>query len=106
MRRLFGLLCFASALLLAGFAASAAAAPPSHFHTALSDSNPDDSVCGISGSSSVTGVLNVQTFADGTTWAEIHFVYTFTSAATGKSIQIVGSDRNGGTATDNGDGTV
>jgi hypothetical protein len=107
MRKLFALLCFASTLLLAGFASSAGAAPiASHFHTALSDSNPDDNICGIAGSSSVTGVLSVQTFADSTSWAEIHFIYTFTSAATGKSIQISGSDRNGGTTTDNGDGTV
>ena len=107
MRKRIVFLCFALTLLLAGLASSARAAPiTSRFHNAFSDSNPDADVCGIAGSSSVTVVLNVQTFADGTSWAEIHFIFTFTSAATGKSIQISGADRNGGITTDNGDGTV
>jgi hypothetical protein len=54
-------------------------------------------VCGIAGSSVPNGVLEVQSFADGSSWAEIHFTFIFTAAATGKSIQISGSDRNGGT---------
>jgi len=94
------------AVFAVAMASSASAAPiASHFHTALSDSNPNDNVCGIDGSSVVTGTLNVQSFADGTSWAEIHFAYVFTAAASGKSIQISGSDRNGGITTDNGDGT-
>jgi hypothetical protein len=105
MRKPFVLVALGAALLLA-LAAGATAAPiASRFHTPLSFSNPSDNVCGIDGSSTVSGVLNVQTFADGSSWAEIHFVYVFTAAASGKSIQISGSDRNGGTFTDNGDGT-
>jgi hypothetical protein len=93
--------------VLVAAASTAIAAPiDSRFHTTFGDSNPTADVCGIAGSSVSNGVLNVQSFADGSSWAEIHSTFVFTAAASGKSIQISGSDRNGGTATDNGDGTT
>jgi hypothetical protein len=107
VRKLFVLLVLATTVLVAAGASTASAAPiDSRFHTTFGDSNPDADVCGIAGSSVSNGVLNVQSFADGSSWAEIHFTFVFTAAATGKSIEISGSDRNGGTATDNGDGTI
>jgi hypothetical protein len=45
-------------------------------------------------------------YADGTSKSEVHFSYVFTSAATGKSIRISGSDESSATATENGDGTI
>ena len=107
MRNLLVLLVLATALLVAAGASTATAAPiDSRFHTTFGDSNAAAEVCGIAGSSLSNGVLNVQSFADGSSWAEIHFTFVFTAAATGKSIVISGSDRNGGTSTDNGDGTT
>jgi hypothetical protein len=106
VRKLLVLLVLATTVLVAAGASTATAAPiDSRFHTTFGDSNPAADVCGIPGSSVSNGVLNVQSFADGSTWAEIHFTFVFT-AATGKAIEISGSDRNGGTATDNGDGTT
>ena len=107
MRKLFVLLAVGTGLLFAVMASStAAAARTFHFHTPINDSNPTDNVCGIDGSSVVTGVIDEQDYADGTSMAEARFAYVFTSAATGKSIQISGASQQSGTATENGDGTI
>lgn len=107
MRKLFVLVAFGAGLLLAVMASSApAAARTVHFHSPINDSNPADNVCGIDGSSVVTGVIDEQDFGDGTSMAEVRFAYVFTSAATGKSIQISGASQQSGTATENGDGTI
>jgi hypothetical protein len=107
MRKLFVLVAFGVGLLLAVMASSTAAAPIAfHFHDTINDSNPTDNVCGIDGSSVVTGVVDEQDYADGTSMAEVRFAYVFTSAATGKSIQISGASQQSGTATENGDGTI
>jgi hypothetical protein len=109
MRKLmFSTAAMVAAALVAGLMSSSAGAAPivSHFHDSFSDSNPDANLCGIDGSSVATVVVNAQEYADGSSMAEVHFDFVFTSAATGKSIQIFGADRNGGTATDNGDGTI
>lgn len=107
MRKLFVLLAFGSGLLLALMASSAAAAPiASHFHDTISDSNPSDNVCGVDGSSVVKGVIDGQSYADGTSKVEVIFDYVFTSASTGKSIKIFGASEQSGTATENGDGTI
>jgi hypothetical protein len=108
MRKLTLSLAAVAAALTTGLLASSAGAAPivSHFHDSWRDVEEDANVCGIDGSSVSSGVLDVQEYADGSTWAEVHFDFVFTSAATGKSIEIFGADRNGGTATENGDGTI
>jgi hypothetical protein len=108
MRKLTFSTAAVAAALVTGLMTSSAGAAPivAHFHDSFSDSNPDANLCGIDGSSVVRGVIDVQEYADGSSKAEVHFDFVFTSAATGKSIQIFGADQNGGRATENGDGTI
>jgi hypothetical protein len=95
-------------LLMTLVAASSAGAAPlvDRFHGTFSDTNPDDSLCGISGSSVVSGMDNIQVFADGTFKDQFRLVYVFT-AENGKSVEAFIADQITSTGpTDNGDGTV
>jgi hypothetical protein len=69
--------------------------------------NPTDNLCGIDGSSVYTGIDQVQVLGDGTFKDESVVIYTFTSAATGTSVQISNHEAvQGGVPVDNGDGTA
>jgi len=95
-------------LLMALVAASSASAAPlvDRFHGTFSDTNPDDSLCGISGTSVVSGMDNIQVFADGTFQDEFRLTYVFT-ADNGKSVELFVANQFTGTGPiDNGDGTV
>ncbi len=107
MRRLFALTGLAAALLMALMASSAGAAPlVDRFHGTFNEANPDDNLCGISGTSVTSGMDNIQVFADGTFKDEFRLTYIFT-ADNGKSVELFVADQFTGTGpTDNGDGTV
>jgi len=69
--------------------------------------NPTDNLCGIDGSSVDTGLDQVQVLGDGTFKDESQVVYTFTSAVTGKSVQISNHEAvQGPVPVDNGNGTA
>ena len=109
MRRLFALVGFPMALLIALMASSAVAAPlVQHFHGTFSETNPDASICGVvPGSSVLNGMDNIQVFADETFKDEYSQKEVFTATASGKSLEInvAGSQISAGPI-DNGDGTV
>ena len=95
-------------LLMTLVVASSAGAAPlvDRFHGTFSETNPDDSLCGISGSSVTSGMDNIQVFADGTFQDEFRLTYVFT-AENGKSVELFIANQFTGTGpTDNGDGTV
>ena len=88
MRKLFALAGLAGALLLALMASSAAAAPiVEQFHGTFSGTF-SGSICGIDGTSVVSGMDNIQVFADGTFKDQFRLNQVFTSTATGKSVLI------------------
>jgi hypothetical protein len=107
MRRLFALTGLAATLLLALMASTTGAAPiVSHFHGTFSDTFPDN-ICGIDGTTVVSGMDNIQEFADGTFKDQFRQNAVFTSAATGKSVEIfVAQQFTGVGPIDNGDGTI
>jgi hypothetical protein len=88
-------------------ATNAGAAPiVSHFHGTFSDTFADN-ICGIDGTSVVSGMDNIQEFADGTFKDQFRLDQFFTSAATGKSVEIfVAEQFTSKGPIDNGDGTV
>ncbi len=89
MRKLFALTGLAAALLMALMASSAAAAPiVQEFHGTFSDTNPNDNLCGIAGSSVDSGMDNIQVFADGTFKDQFTFQYYFTASGSGKTVEI------------------
>lgn len=95
-------------LLMTLVLASTAGAAPlvDRFHGTFSETDPDDSLCGISGSSVTSGMDNIQVFADGTFKDEFRLTYVFT-AENGKSVELFIANQFTGTGpTDNGDGTV
>jgi hypothetical protein len=108
MRRLFALSGLVATFLLALMASGTAAAPlVDRFHDTFSDTFPDG-LCGIDGTSVVSGMENVQMFADGTFKQEFRLNQTFTSAATGKSVLFFVAQQftSVGPPIDNGDGTI
>jgi hypothetical protein len=107
MRRLFVVGALVASVSLALMASSAASAPlVDRFHGTFSDTFPDN-ICGIDGTSVVSGMDNIQVFADGTFKDQFRLNQLFTSAATGKSVLLFAANQFGGTGpTDNGDGTV
>lgn len=95
-------------LLMTLVLASTAGAAPlvDRFHGTFSETDPDDSLCGISGSSVTSGMDNIQVFADGTFKDEFRLTYVFT-AENGKSVELFIANQFTGTGpTDSGDGTV
>jgi len=107
MRRLFALSGLVATVLLAFMASSTGAAPlVNRFHGTFSDTFPDN-ICGIDGTTVVSGTDNIQEFADGTFKDEFRQNLVFTSAATGKSVLLFAANQFVGTGPiDNGDGTV
>jgi hypothetical protein len=107
MRRLFALSGLVATVLLAFMASSTGAAPlVNRFHGTFSDAFPDN-ICGIDGTTVVSGMDNIQEFADGTFKDEFRQNYVFTSAATGKSVLLFVAQQFTGTGPiDNGDGTI
>src|SRR5512132_188355 len=106
-RKLFALSGLLATFLLALMASGTAAAPlVEQFHGTFSETFPDN-LCGIDGTSVVSGMDNIQVFADGTFKDEFRLNQTFTSAATGKSVLLFAANQFVGTGPiDNGDGTV
>jgi hypothetical protein len=92
-RRTLALAVIVAAAVMAVMAQSAAAAPPvERSHDAFSETNPTDNLCGIDGSSVDNGMNNIQVFGGQlgeTLRDEFHLDYVFTSAATGKSVELV-----------------
>jgi hypothetical protein len=88
-------------------ASSAASAPlVDRFHGTFSDTFPDN-IWGIDGTTVVSGMDNIQAFADGTFKDQFRQNYVFTSSATGKSVLLFVAQQFIGTGPiDNGDGTV
>jgi hypothetical protein len=107
MRRLCALSALVGALLLALAASTAGAGPLiDRFHGTFSDTFPDN-ICGIDGTTVVSGMDNIQVFADGTFKDQFRQNYVFTSTATGKSVLLfVAQQFIGAGPIDNGDGTV
>jgi hypothetical protein len=107
MRKSSVLAGFALALVTALLASSAAAAPlTDRFHGTFSDSFADN-LCGIDGTSVVSGMDNIQVFADGTFKDQFRLNQVFTSSATGKSVEIfVAEQFTSRGPIDNGDGTL
>jgi hypothetical protein len=108
MGRPFAAAAVGVVLLMTLVLASSAGAAPlvDRFHGTFSDTNPHDSLCGISGSSVTSGMDNIQVFADGTFQDEFRLTYVFT-AENGKSVELFVANQFTGTGpTDNGDGTV
>jgi hypothetical protein len=106
MSKLFALVGLAGALLMALMASSASAAPLiDRFHGTFSDTFPDN-FCGISGTTVLSGMDNIQVFADGTFKDEFRLNLVFT-ADNGKSIELfVAQQFTGIGPIDNGDGTI
>jgi hypothetical protein len=107
MRKALALTGLAAALLLASMASSAAAAPlVDRFHGKFSDTFAGD-LCGIQGTYVITGMDNIQVFADGRFKDEFRQNVLFTSASTGKSVLIFAANQFVGRGPiDNGDGTI
>jgi hypothetical protein len=107
MRRVFVVGALVASVSLALMASSAASAPlVDRFHGTFSDTFPDN-ICGIDGTTVVSGMDNIQVFADGTFKDQFRQNAVFTSAATGKSVEIfVAQQFTGVGPIDNGDGTV
>ena len=107
MRRLFVVGALVASVSLALMASSAASAPlVDRFHGTFSETFPDNQ-CGIDGTSVVSGMDNIQVFADGTFKDQFRLNQTFTSAATGKSVLLFAANQFVGTGPiDNGDGTI
>jgi len=107
MRRLSVLGALFAAISLALMASSASSARiVEQFHGTFSDTF-DDNICGIEGTTVVSGMDNIQVFADGTFKDQFRQNYVFTSTATGKSVLLFVAQQFIGTGPiDNGDGTV
>ncbi len=91
MHRRFALLLgpALAAAALAGGAGGAEAAPiVENFHNKIGYTVPDDFACGIAGSATVSGVESFQVLGDGTAKDQLTLEDVFTSAATGKSVDI------------------
>jgi hypothetical protein len=108
MRKPFAFAAVGLLFLMTLVVASSAGAAPlvDRFHGTFSDTNPDDSLCGISGASVTSGMDNIQVFADGTFKDQFQLTYVFT-ADNGKSVELFVANQITATGpTDNGDGTV
>ena len=110
MRRLFILVGLCGALLTALVlpASGVAAKIVAHFHESFTEVVPNDEICGISGTSVLRGMDNVQVFANGTFKDESTFRAIFTAAESGKSVELFVANQVSGTEEpiDNGDGTI
>jgi hypothetical protein len=94
-------------LVLASVASTASGARLiDRFHGTFSETFADN-ICGIDGTSVVSGMDNIQVFADGTFKDQFRLNQVFTSAATGKSVLLFAANQFVGAGPiDNGDGTI
>jgi hypothetical protein len=107
MRRINALAGLVALVVMAVVAPTAAAAPiVERFHDIFSDTNPTDNLCGVDGSSYDNGMDNIQVLGDGTSKDNFRFTYVFTSAATGKSVEIFIAQPLSGREVANPDGSV
>jgi len=96
MRRI-ALFCLTVASIVAVVIPSGGVAANLVFHSHNNFSNTfADNACGIPGTGTAEGVENFQAFADGTFRGEFHLNLTFTSTATGQSIQLLAADQSTG----------
>jgi hypothetical protein len=107
MRRLSALTALVGVLVLASVASTASGARLiDRFHGTFSETFVDN-ICGIDGTSVVSGMDNIQVFADGTFKDQFRLNQVFTSAATGKSVLLFAANQFVGAGPiDNGDGTI
>jgi hypothetical protein len=107
MGKLFVVGALVATFLLTFMASTTGAAPLiDRFHGTFSDTFQDN-VCGIDGTTVVSGMDNIQVFADGMFKDEFRQNYVFTSSATGKSVLLFVAQQFVGTGPfDNGDGTI
>jgi hypothetical protein len=107
MRRLSALTALVGVLVLASVASTASGARLiDRFHGTFSETFADN-ICGIDGTSVVSGMDNIQVFADGTFKDQFRLNQVFTSAATGKSVLLFAANQFVGAGPiDNGDGTI
>jgi hypothetical protein len=77
-----------AALIALAMTPAGAGAAPIVQHLPFSATNPDDNLCGIEGSSVISGRDNVQQFANGRLKDEGRSKYVFTATATRKSVEI------------------
>jgi hypothetical protein len=108
IRRTPALLTVFLVAALAALPATAGGPPVVNEHTGpVTDTFPDE-LCGIDGTSSTRFVGNFKLYTDGTYLSTGNFRQTFTSAATGKSVEMTGVENVTGpfNPTDNGDGTI
>ena len=98
----------ASVVGLAVAAAAGGAPPVDNEHFGPDYETFPDSLCGIEGTSSTRFVGNFKLYADGTFLSTSNFRQTFTSAATGRQVDVSGVEQVTGPfdPTDNGDGTL
>jgi hypothetical protein len=107
MRKLFTVLT--AGMLMALTASSAGAAPiVDHGHSSDTFTVVGDNICGIDGTTVQSFVDNFQVFADNTFKDQFRGTAVFTSAATGKSVEILAAQQASGPndPIDNGDGTI
>jgi hypothetical protein len=107
MARKFALATLVAGVFLALTAQGVGAAPlVDRGHDSGTDTFPDN-ICGIDGTSTASFVDNFQTFADNTFKDQFEAHQTFTSALTGKSVDLHVADQASGPndPVDNGDGT-
>ena len=107
MRKLGLVLAGALALTLAISSGAFAAAPIINEHSSFTDVFPDE-VCGISGTTTLSGVENFKLYADGTYLDTGRFRAVFTADESGKSIVNFAAGQTSGLAEpiQNPDGTV
>ena len=98
----------ASLFVLAVPGNAAAARIIAHSHERFSDTFPDTEICGIEGTSVISGVENIKLFSDGTFIDNANTTETFTATASQKSIVIHGAGQftRRSVPIDNGDGTL
>jgi hypothetical protein len=97
-----------TALVVLAVPGNVNAAPPiDHFHEQFSDTFPNTEICGIEGTSVISGVQNVTRYSDGTFLETGTFTETFTATASQKSIVIRAANQfsRRSVPIDNGDGT-
>lgn len=107
MRKVGFVLAGALALTLAVSSGAFAAAPIINEHSSFTETFPDE-VCGISGTTILSGVDNFKVYADGTYLDTGRFRAVFTATESGKSIVSFAAGQTSGLAEpiQNPDGTI
>jgi hypothetical protein len=108
MRKLALVLAGALALMLVVAGGAFAAAPLVNEHNRSTETNPDDELCGIPGTSTMSVVDNFKLYADGTFMDTSVFRLVFTADESGKSVMVFAAGQVTGLdePIQNPDGTV